>query len=269
MNTNHSPRFTGQELVEQINNHIQELAEATDAARVSEEMMRYLETCSRFHHYSWHNIWLILITCPHATQVAGFRKWQSMNRYVRKGEKGIPILAPILVKEEMQDTEETRQFLRGFKVVYVFDVSQTEGEPLPEPPNWKSPEKNEELTERLLTFAREKGITVTEKVLAGEIQGLSKGGAIALDPLAGTKTLIHEIAHELMHQDSTAPVERSIRELEAEAVAFVVGKHFGLDTSNSSANYISLWNGGKDTILAHMERVQGVASTIIKGLASG
>ena len=262
MNTDHTPRFTGQELAEQISNHIQELAAATDAARVSAEMRRYLETCARFHNYSWHNIWLILICCPHATRVAGFRKWQSMNRFVRKGEKGIPILAPILVREEQQDNEGTQQFLRGFKVVYVFDVSQTEGEPLPEPPDWKSPEKNEELAGRLIAFAQEKGITVTEMVLEGETQGVSKGGVIEIDPAAGTKTLIHEIAHELMHRDEDRPISSAIRELEAEAVAFVVGRHFGLEATGSP-NYIALHGANAPTLMEHLEKIIDTTSQII------
>jgi len=264
MNTNHTPHFTSHELAEQINDHIEELAKATDAARVSAEMTRYLETCARFHQYSWHNIWLILIQCPHATQVAGFRKWRSMNRFVSKGEKGIPILAPILIKEEQPDGED-RQFLRGFKVVYVFDISQTDGEPLPEPPNWKSPEKNEVLAERLIDFAREKGITVTEKVLAGETQGVSKVGVIEVDPTAGTKTLIHEIAHEMIHKDSNALLERSIKELEAEAVAFVVGKHFGLEATGSP-NYIALHGLDATTIMAHLEGIRNTATLIIQAV---
>ena len=265
MKTDHTPRFTSKELAEQITNHIQELAEATDAASVSTEMTRYLETCARFHHYSWNNIWLILMSCPQATQVAGFRKWQSMNRTVRKGEHGIPILAPLLAREEQQDSEEVRLYIRGFKVVYVFDVSQTEGEPLPEAPDWKSPEKNEELAERLVAFAKEKGITVTEKVLVGETQGVSKGGTIELAPSAGTKTLIHEIAHELMHRHEDRPASGAIRELEAEAVAFVVGRHFDLEATGSP-NYVALHGVTSEMIHQHLARIRASGMMIIDAL---
>ena len=189
---------TSVDLKARITKHIQELAEATDAARVSEEMLRYLETCARFHQYSLHNLWLILLSKPDASQVAGFKKWQSMGRCVRRGEHGIPILAPIFSTVTDEDGVELQRLV-GFKVVYVFDISQTEGEPLPEPPNWKSPEKNAELQARLLRFAEHKGIQVELEHLGHDIQGVSKGGKVGIDPEAGTKTLIHEIAHELLH----------------------------------------------------------------------
>ena len=88
--------------------------------------------------------------------------------------------------------------MRGFKVCYVFDISQTDGEPLPEPPDWKKPEKNAFLNERLMAFAHEHGISITEKELAGETQGVSMGGSIEIDPSAGTSTIVHELAHEIM-----------------------------------------------------------------------
>ena len=89
------------ELAEKLNFHVVELAQATDAARISEAMHDYLDMCARFHNYSPQNIWLILLSHPMATHVAGFHKWRSLGRYVMKGEKGIPILAPIFVKTEM------------------------------------------------------------------------------------------------------------------------------------------------------------------------
>jgi hypothetical protein len=262
--TIYQPRFTSGDLSTSITERIKELAQATDAARMTEEMHRYLETCSKFHQYSPFNVWCILMTYPHATSVAGFQKWRSLNRYVRKGEKGIPILAPIIVQEDPDDPG-SKQVLRGFKVVYVFDVSQTEGEPLPEPPNWKSPEQNVILSNKLVEFANSKGITVTVRRLSGNTQGVSKGGAIDLDPSAGTKTLIHEIAHEMMHRNVDRPEDPTIRELEAESVAFVVGKHYGLD-GLSSPNYIGLHGANSGEILDHMERIRKIACEIINGL---
>ena len=191
-------RLSPNELSQSITARIQELAEATDAARMSEEMVRYLEACARFHQYSPFNIWLILMACPYATHVAGYQTWRSLGRYVRKGERGIPILAPIFYREDSGDPD-SRQVLTGFRSVYVFDVSQTDGKPLPEPPDWKSPEQNQKLFDRLVEFAKTKGISVSVKKLDREIQGVSLGGSIVVDPCAGTKTLIHEIAHELLH----------------------------------------------------------------------
>lgn len=259
--TTYQPRFSSSELSASITERIKELAQATDEARMTEEMCAYLETCARFHQYSPCNVWCILMACPDATNVAGYQKWRSFNRYVRKGEQGIPILAPIFVQENPDDST-SKQELKGFRVVYVFDISQTEGEPLPEPPNWKSPEQNAILSQRLIDFAKQKGISVTVKKLEGDTQGLSRGGEIELDPSAGTKTLIHEIAHELLHQDENRPLDKTIRELEAESVAYVVGKHFGLD-GLSSPNYVALHGATSEMILGHLERIRKKACVII------
>jgi hypothetical protein len=259
-------RISSSDLKTRITEHIQELAEATDAARVSEEMQQYLDMCARFHRYSPQNVWLILMTRRDATHVAGFKKWQSMGRHVKRGEHGIPILAPILKKVEDDEGEEVEKLI-GFKVVYVFDISQTDGDPLPGPPDWKSPDKNAELTRLLMEFAQNKDITVKVEELPGEIQGASCGGKIILDPEAGTKTLIHEIAHELLHQVKDAPTESTIRELEAESVAYVVAKHFGLD-GLSSPNYILLHKATAELILEHLERIRKSATEIINGIGN-
>ena len=264
MDTQIQSRSSSTELKDKIMEHIEKLAKATDAALVSEEMHRYLEMCARFHHYSPLNVWLILIAKPDATMVAGFKKWQSMKRFVRRGERGIPILAPILAKVVNSEGDEEEKLV-GFKTVHVFDIAQTDGEPLPEAPEWKSPEKNAELQERLIHFAQCKGIRVEFKDLRGEIQGVSIGGAIAISPQAGTKTIIHEIAHELLHHVEGAPTESTIRELEAEAVAFIVGKHFGLE-GLSSPNYLALHGADSGMILSHMERIRKTSGEIIAAL---
>lgn len=261
MNNN---RISSTDLKDRITEHIQELAEATDAALVSEEMQQYLDMCARFHRYSPQNVWLIMMACPDASMVAGFKKWRTMGRHVIKGEKGIPILAPILVKEDIEDGEESEK-LFGFKVVYVFDVSQTVGEPLPEPPDWKSPGQNAKLTKELIKFAESKGIEVEFNGLPGETQGVSSGGKITVAPIAGTKTLIHEIAHELMHQGNERPLNRTILELEAEAVSYVVAKHFGLD-GLSSPNYIALHGADAKMILVYLERIRDFSSQIINAI---
>ena len=261
MSTKSQSLNTSSDLKTKITEHIQELADATDAARMSETMIAYLDMCAKFHRYSPQNVWLILMACPNATLVSGFKNWRSMGRYVRKGEHGIPILAPILLKvNENGDKEEK---LVGFKVVYVFDVSQTDGEPLPEPPNWKSPEQNAILQDKLIQFANHKGITVQVKELAGDIQGVSTGGAILVSPDAGTKTLIHEIAHELMHQSADRPQDKDILELEAESVAYVVVKHFGFE-GLASPNYVALHGGDAMMIMAHFERIRKTATQIIQ-----
>jgi hypothetical protein len=257
---------TSADLKARITERIQELAQATDAARVSEEMQRYLDMCSRFHQYSPCNVWLILMSQPNASYVAGFKKWQSLRRCVRKGEHGIPILAPIFIKIITEDSKEQDRLV-GFKVVYVFDFSQTNGEPLPEPPDWKSPEKCAELQEKLILFVQSKGIQVQIKSIGRDIQGISLGGKVILDSKAGTKTLIHEIAHELLHQVEGVFTNRTIRELEAESVAYVVAKHFGLD-GLCSPNYNALYGATAEMIMEHLERIRNTAAEIIKALES-
>lgn len=255
---------TSADLKARITEHIQELAQATDIAMISEEMLRYLDVCSRFHRYSLCNVWLILMSQPNASHVAGFKKWQTMGRFVRKGEHGIPILAPI-VTTIINDKGEEEQRLVGFKVVHVFDVCQTDGEPLPEPPDWKSPEKNIELQERLILLAKGKGIRVQIKNIGRDIQGVSLGGKIILDPEAGTKTLIHEIAHELLHHVEGVLTSNTSRELEAESVAYVVAKHFRID-GLSSPNYNALHGARAEMIMEHLEHIRNTAAEIIQAL---
>ncbi|MFC2053488.1 ArdC-like ssDNA-binding domain-containing protein [Chloroflexota bacterium] len=264
MITKTKPRCSSQELSEKITDHIEELAKATDMARMSKEMTRYLDSCAKFHRYSPQNVWLILMACPHATKVAGFKRWRTMGRYVKKGEKGIPILAPILVKDGNGHGDE-KETLVGFKVVYIFDLCQTDGEPLPEPPNWKSPEQCAFLTDRLIEFAKRKGITVDFKELAGDIQGVSRGGSIVVSLTAGVKTLAHEIAHELMHQGNERSPDKSIRELEAESVAYVVSKYFRMD-GLASPNYVALHGADAKMIMLHLERIRITSVEIINTL---
>jgi len=150
--------------------------------------------------------------------------------------------------------------------VYVFDINQTEGERLPEPPDWKSPVQNAELQDRLVRFAERKGIQVVVKALGREIQGVSMGGRIILDPQAGTKTLIHEIAHELLHHaHEIISTDRGIHELEAESGAYVVSKHFGLN-GLSSPNYVALHGATAELVMEHLERIRNTAAEIIRAL---
>lgn len=264
MDTLVETKRTTNDLLGTIQSHLEELAQATDEARKSKEMLRYLDFVSMFHQYSPCNIVLIQFFKPDATLVAGFNKWKSLNRWVRPGEKAIPILAPMLVKQEDEDGIE-RQRLVGFKTVHVFDISQTSGEPLPPKPDWKSPQKNEELNRKLIHFAESQGISVAFKNLPGEMQGCSKGGAVEIDHNAGTKTILHEIAHEFLHHVEEIQLSRAERELEAEAVAFVVGKHFGLGSLNSP-NYLAFFGATSAKIATHMERIRCTANRIITAI---
>lgn len=257
-------QITSTDLQQKIQGYLETLALETDQARKSEEMQRYLNFVAKFHNYSPSNIMLILLSKPDATHVMGFNSWRRLNRFVKRGERGIPIFAPMIHVED-PDKDDSPKVLSGFRVVYVFDVSQTDGEPLPPVPDWKSPEKNAELNEKLIRFAESKGIKVTFKELPGETQGVSKGGAIEISPNAGTKTLIHEIAHELMHQGFDSSIDKAHREMEAESVAYVVSKYFGVDGLNSH-NYISLHGFSSDNIQVDMIKIHQFIRDIIQGV---
>ncbi len=147
--TEQSP--TGARLQERIHTYVEELARLTDQARISAAMQAYLETCARIHRYSWHNTLLILLARSQARLVAGYHTWLKLKRHVRQGEKGIPILAPIVVRD--LDAGEDGQAILRCKVVYVFDIARAEGEALPPPPDWKSPARSRELSDRLIVPA--------------------------------------------------------------------------------------------------------------------
>src|SRR6187399_643960 len=98
----------------------------------SESLTALLTTMARFHRYSWHNVWLIASQCPTATRVAGFHTWRTMGRFVRKGEKGIAILAPILGRRNTDAADDDSKTVLGFRAAYVFDIAATDGDPLPE-----------------------------------------------------------------------------------------------------------------------------------------
>jgi hypothetical protein len=242
---------------------IKRLAQLTSEATRSEEMFAFLKTCAKFHHYSFNNQFLIMLANPNATQVAGYKCWLSLNRYVRKGEHGIPILAPIVIKTKLDGSDKETRQLVGFKIAHVFDISQTEGEPLATI-EWTSPAKLAELEGALLAFCKIKGINVVIEELHGSAQGMSSGGSISLAPGAGTKTLIHEIAHELMHRNGDK-TDKHTRELEAEAVAFVVGEHFGLRDA-ASPNYLALWDADAEKLAKRAHRIQQTAVEIISAV---
>ena len=264
MNTLTETRNSPDDLHKKIQAHLETLAQETDKASKSQEMLRFFDFCGRFHQYSANNIWLIMMQCPQATYVAGFQKWKSMKRWVRKGEQGIAVLAPLLIKEGDKDGLE-KQFLVGFKTVFVFDVTQTEGAPLPLVPDWKSPAQNAILQSKLIRFAQNQKISITVETLPGECQGLSMGGRIKLSPDAGTKTLVHELGHELLHRKPDAPVDRATREAEAESVAYAVCKHYGLDQLNSP-NYLALWGLTSEQLNHRLDCIHTTVSEIISAL---
>jgi hypothetical protein len=237
----------------------------------SDQLTTLLKTMARFHRYSWHNVTLIASQRPAATRVAGFQAWRTMGRFVRKGEKGIAILAPIVRRRETESMSDDAQAVLGFRAAYVFDVEQTDGEPLPEPSEASGDPGVKTASLKAAILGR--GIALESVDDLGGALGTSSGGLIrllnGLSPAMEFTTLVHEYAHELLHRADDRPASRDTRELEAEAVAFVVGGVVGLSTSDSSRDYIHLYRGDREALAASLDRIQRAASVILTAVTGG
>ncbi len=236
----------------------------------SEALTALLRTMARFHHYSWHNVCLIASQRPTATRVAGFHTWRALKRHVRKGEKGIAILAPILGRRDRENDVDQSRIVVGFRAAYVFDVEQTDGEPLPAISEASGDPGD--TTARLRTAIQQHRIDLAYVDTLGGALGTSAGGRIqilnGLPPAVEFTTLVHEFAHELLHRSVDRPASRNTRELEAEAVAFVVGIATGIDTTASSRDYIHLYGGDRESLIQALDRIQRAASLILRALAA-
>jgi hypothetical protein len=246
---------------------LKELADLLEQGH-SERLTLLLKTMARFHRYSLHNICLIVAQRPTATRVAGFHAWRTLGRYVRKGEKGIAILAPMLARRRDDSEEQEARAVVGFRAAYVFDVAQTDGAALPQPSEAHGDPG--EATGRLKTAITSQGIALEYADDLSGALGLSCGGRIrvlaGLSPASEFAVLCHEFAHELLHRTDDRPASRNTRELEAEAVAFVVGEAAGLDVAEASRDYIHLYGGNSDALAASLERISRTASFILKGV---
>ncbi|MHC4699249.1 MAG: ArdC-like ssDNA-binding domain-containing protein [Planctomycetota bacterium] len=262
MKTNHARKVSEQAF--------NELVEAVEAGK-SQKLVDYLKAMGRFHKYSLGNAILIGFQRPAATHVAGFRTWQRLGRHVKKNEKGIAIMAPIRWRrkttpddaDDEQEPEEETALV--FKTAYVFDISQTDGKPLPE--FARAQGDPGAYTERLEEFISGRGIKLERSNLR-IAEGISIGGTIllkaSLAPADEFSVLVHETAHGMLHLDpSSRPKDKKVREAEAEAVAFVVCHGIGLDTDSASGDYIQLYNGDKETLMQSLERIQRTAAEVL------
>lgn len=245
---------------------LEQLADALKDGR-SEELTRYLAMLARFHKYSFGNVMLILSQKPDATHVAGFNTWKQLGRFVKKGEKGIVIIAPMLIRkqdEQASENDKPESMLR-FRGVYVFDVSQTDGQPLPEPSAVNGDPGRH--IDRLRSVIAERGITIDNDDLPIGADGVSRGGRISirsgLAPAQEFSVTVHEFAHELLHRGDDRPASKTVRETEAEAVAFVVCQAIGLETGSAASDYIQLYDGETETLAASLDRIQKTAAEII------
>jgi antirestriction protein ArdC len=242
----------------------------------SETLTAYLAAMSRFRNYSFGNIVAIARQRPTATRVAGFGTWKELGRFVKRGEKGIQILAPMTGYRhrkgdtEQETDEKPRPVLFGFRVVHVFDVEQTEGADLPEY-EFAITGEVDEYRDRLLDFLQQQGIELVFAENIAPALGISYGGRIALLPGQSHAqefvTLVHEVAHELLHKaDRRTFTTPTVRETEAEAVAFVVGQAIGLEMGNASSDYIQMYNGNPAVLAESLEVIQRTSAVILAAL---
>lgn len=285
-----------------IEDWIDELVADVDEAKASQQFQEWLDVQSRFHDYSHRNTLLIKHQCPEATRVAGYNTWRSeFDRHVQEGEQAIWIWAPIITKQcpecenspsyheqsdcEYDETpaEEWSKGLVGFKPTAVFDVSQTEGEPLPELETEAAGDADD-LVPALLDAATTLDVDVRVVDAAewehGDAKGFCKHRNLhECQPVVEAKarsnqadlavTLIHEYAHALLHFDVDDEPERAKREIEAEAVAYIVGRYCGLDTSGS-AFYLAGWqDDDPNAIQNRLARISSTAQEIIETVSEG
>jgi antirestriction protein ArdC len=243
----------------------------------SERLTAYLLAMGKFRNYSFGNILEIARQKPDAIRVAGMYAWNQLGRRVKKGEKGIRILAPMIGIRRKKDAEaekdirtQNQPVLVGFRSAYVFDVSQTDGAELPELSERVKGNVGE-YRERLIDFVIAQGIELDWKESISPALGVSYGGKIVLFPGQETaeefSTLVHELAHEMLHKaERRTATTKTVRETEAEAIAFVVGKTIGLDTGRASADYIHLYHGNAALLAESLEVIQKTAAIILSAL---
>ena len=284
-----------QEITDKLEEGLKELFE-------SEKYKTYLSTMSKFHNYSFNNTLLIAMQKPEATLVAGYKAWQkNFERHVNKGEKAIRILAPApyKIKEErdkmdpatgemmfdengMPQKEQVEVTIPAFRAVSVFDVSQTDGKPIPELEAQEllsTVEGYDDFVQALMNVAPvpigfedipgdSKGYFHTEEKRIAVQENMSESQTL--------KTMVHEVAHSMLHNKEInrddlveAPAkDRNTKEVEAESVAYTVCQHFGIDTSDYSFGYIAGWSSGKDMkeLKSSLDIIRKTSSELITGI---
>ena len=293
--TSEKPAEKLKEITDRLEQGITELFE-------SERYREYLRVMSKFHNYSFNNTLLIAMQKPDASLVAGFSAWKNnFGRNVMKGQKGIKIIAPspYKVKQEMKKidphtqqpiigkdgkpvTEEKEITIPAYKVVSVFDVSQTEGKELPDIAVDELTGDVERYKDFFAALEKTSPVPIGFEQIAGGSHGYYhlEDKRIAIDEgmseLQTLKTAIHEIAHAKLHDiDLNAPeneqqprVDRRTREVEAESVAYTVCQHYGLDTSDYSFGYVAGWSSGRELseLKSSLETIRSAAAEIINSI---
>ena len=265
---------------DRISMFIDELKNKVTSTAQSKEVLDFLNFKKRFRKYTLYNSILIFIQNKNATLVKGAGQWEKeLGRKIKAGEKGIYIYVPIKMKDEKEEPEASSQpqdikDLRTtrFKLVPIFDISQTEEIPgkavkIPDEIKWYSDEEADEKTriiyDALVELAKTKGVTVSLGDVGHErARGVSKGGSINLIN-TNIATLIHELAHEMLHwKDDRESFSKQVKELQAEGVAHVVLKEFGLPTGTTE-NYLVLWKIDAEHITKNESVIKKTSEEII------
>ncbi len=264
-----------------------------------EKYKSYLNTMSKFHNYSANNIQLIEMQCPGATYVAGYKAWQrNFERHVNKGERGIRILAPspykikeeqekidpvtnepVLDRDGMPVMEEVEIKIPAFRVVTVFDYSQTDGKELPGLGVSELHGNVERYRDFMEALARVSPVPIRYEGMEGDRKGyfIDLNHPIAIKEGMGevqtAKTGVHEVAHAKLHakeveQETGIAKDRETKEVEAESIAYTVCQHFGIDTSDYSFGYIAGWSSGKEMpeLKSSLDTIRRTSSELIKGI---
>jgi hypothetical protein len=254
-------------------NAVETLRAGIKALSDSQSFQDYLKAAAKFHHYSFRNQLLISLQRKDASHVAGFNAWKDLGRFVKKGEKGIAILAPMIISKA-DAAGVKRDTLAGFRTVYVFDVKQTDGKALPEPVMPKELDGTEggDLFAHMTDFAQHGGLTVLPEFaeFSDERKGDYSSAAKQIRIRAGVsnlqkaKTMAHECAHWILHTSPEgAALSREVKETEAESAAFLALASFGIPTDAYSFAYIAHWASGDVALMEKsLGRIQKAADEI-------
>ena len=292
MAENNTEKQRVQELTDKLEQGLQDLFN-------SDSYCNYLRTMSKFHNYSFNNTLLIAMQKPDATLVAGYKAWQkNFERHVNKGEKAICILAPapykikeerdkidpvtqelLLDKDGNPQKEEVEITIPAFRAVSVFDLSQTDGKPIPELTAKELLSDVEGYQDMIRAVEAISPVPIELEEIAGDSKGYydreAKRIAVQenMSESQTLKTMIHEVAHSKLHskeveQDEQMKKDRNTKEVEAESIAYTVCQHFGIDTSDYSFGYIAGWSSGRDTkeLRSSMDTIRRTASELITGI---
>ena len=274
---------------EKIKAALERIDKGLATINTDEDWLRFLCFQAQFYNYSFGNAMLIFSQNPNATYVKGYKAWNQLGRYVKKGSKGLAILAPCIRKVEVfkepenknlyhdeEAEKEIRKVVSGFRIAYVYDIADTDGDdsmlPVLVTGLAGNGEQEKEIYERLLNV-------ISKEHCVQEVSGTASKGSFNLETevisirgdleyLQKIKTLLHEYAHLLdfqMHPEDD--ISRNRRELIAESVAFIVSLRLGLDTSRYSMSYIKSWLKDKEELKIIADSVQKIAYTIITELA--